>query len=307
VTEPDEPVVDLTHRKSARILVIALAVVGVAVAGVVGYIVLRTPPNTAPSPEAKRALADEVCPRVIVPHLYRVTKDGKTSHLLGTRHAGVSLAQFPPSVERAFRDATLVVFESDLDRSPTPRESPTPISELLGSDLWQRYRELVGDEVAERVEHGSVFTATAALILLYEDTSRSLDFELWRSAHAAGKRVAVFETETDTGHLTEMYLGIDVLRAFIKVAHRQSQVAELVRAMLADYCTGNSELGRQLEDSLHKVTAQRTRAWMPKLLPMLADGGVFVAVGSQHVDAPPSLVSLLRDEGFDVQPVISAQ
>jgi len=92
---PGPPVVDvdLTHRKSARILVWVLAALGAVAAAVVGYVVLRTPPNTSPSAEDKRALADEACPRVLVSHMYRATKDGKTSYLLGTRHAGVSLAQ----------------------------------------------------------------------------------------------------------------------------------------------------------------------------------------------------------------------
>jgi uncharacterized protein YbaP (TraB family) len=301
VATPDDLAVDLTHRRSSRVLVIVLGVLLAAAAVVVAIAVLRKPTYASPSAEERRALADESCPKVTTPRMFRVTKDGKTSYMLGTRHAGVSLAQFPATVEQAFRDARVAVFESAMDGTAFGKPTETSVEDQLGPDLWDKYREIVGDDVAEAVNHQSASYAASALVLAYEDVSRRIDRELLDSARKADKRIVFLEDGDESSHLIEEYLGIDSLRGLVKTANPRS-TRLVVRVSLTEYCTGKREVGFVEDHSYDSVTDRRTKAWVPKLVPLLADGDAFVAVGMQHVEGTVNLVELLHGEGFTVQP-----
>jgi len=298
VTDPID--VDLTHRKSSRILVILLGVLLGAAAVVVAIAVLRKQTYPSPSMAERRELADEACPKVTVAHLFRATKDGKSSYLLGTRHAGVSLAQFPPAVEQAFRESRVTVFESAMDGTAFGKPTQTSVEDQLGSDLWDKYREIVGDDVAEAVNHQSPSFAASALVMSYEDLSRRIDRELLDGARRANKQIVFLEGGDESSHLMEEYLGIDSLRRLVKMANPRA-TRMIVRVSLGDYCTGKKDIGFVEDHTYDSVTDRRTKAWVPKLLPLLAEGGVFVCVGMQHVEGTVALVDLLRREGFTVE------
>src|SRR5687768_7890413 len=71
------------------------------------------PPATDGPPDLgeRNRLANEACPIVKGPFFFRIEKGGKVSHILGTRHIGVSLTKFPKPVHDAIAAAKLAVFE----------------------------------------------------------------------------------------------------------------------------------------------------------------------------------------------------
>ena len=258
----------------------------------------------APNPSEVRELADAACPRVTSPFLYRVEKAGKTSYILGTRHAGVSLAKFPPAVDTLFRASKIAVFESIVTASP---ESPlaTSIEDTLGPELWDRYREVVGDEIAERVNHESIGAANAALFLLYEDTNQAIDRELLQLADSLKIKAVGLEDAAKTKAIGDLVLGVDTLRAVVKAVHRRAEIAASTRHDLRRYCAGElDDGGRSYSESearkLADSTRKRTRAWLPTLEALFDDGGAFVVVGNAHASGAGSLSDQLGDDGYTI-------
>src|SRR5262245_58540559 len=98
-------------------------------------------PGDPPSFTERHQLADEACPAVTGPYFYRIEKGGKTSHILGTRHLGVSLTKMPKPVHDAIAAAKLAVFEvAPGDDSDLP-ETKIVLRDALGPQLYDHYRE----------------------------------------------------------------------------------------------------------------------------------------------------------------------
>lgn len=296
-----DDVPELRSRSTVRIAIALAVLAGVLTVTAIVWVLVTSGNVRSPTAAEKHALADEACPQVTAGHFYKITKAGKTSFLLGTRHAGVSLRKYPAVVAEAFRGATVAVFESLDDDKPRPVEPPAQgVEAMLGPDDWAKYRELVGDEIADRVHDRSVQTATAALSLLYEDTSQTVDLELEALARASGKQLVGLEDRDRTDHLAEKYLGVDTLRtALEQITHRELLESE-IRRNLREYCSGQ----RAASGAFDQVTNERTRSWVPKLEPLLEKGGVFVAVGVDHVDGGTlDLGKLIEHDGFEVTAV----
>nr|HEX4314541.1 TraB/GumN family protein [Kofleriaceae bacterium] len=285
------------------------AAIGTAVAAVAivaAWLALAPAGDHPPDDAERRELADDACPRVTEAHFYVIDKAGKRSYLLGTRHAGVALAKYPPAVAAAWRapTTTTAVFESNLDVPATaePAASGPGVDVELGDDLWSHYRDLVGDDLAERVRTTSIGHATAVLALLYEDTSQTVDAELFRDARARKLAVVALEDEEQTGHLAEHYLGATMLKTALAQIPRRGVLASETRRGLHAYCSDRAAPRDVLPGDA--VTNQRTRAWVAKLVPLLTAGGAFIAVGAEHVDVGSlALPDLLRAEGFRVEPL----
>lgn len=295
----DAPVEQLTSRRLSRITAGIGILVALVVVAVVLSVVFGKSTDHPPTASEKRALADEVCPRMKVSHFYRIEKAGKASYVLGTRHTGVALAKYPPAVGDAFRAATVAVFESDL-LAPDP-PSTDDVEAALGPGLWAHYRKLVGDETANRVKRRGAASAMVELVFLYEDPSQSIDLELQRLARDSHKQVVALEDDDESAHLAEGYIGIDALRTALRQVSNRLTLERVMRRSLRAYCDGKrSGLG----DVQHDITNARTQKWVTKLVPMLEQGGVFIAVGSAHVDdGTLDLGTLLEKQGFTVSAV----
>lgn len=322
----DDAQVVLTRRWPRYV---ALGLAAIAAIGLVVVIIgIATYRNTGPSADQRRALADEECPRVTAQRLYSVRKDGKTSYMLGTRHAGVGLDQYPPEVAAAFRSARTTVFEVVFDAmTPAPAPAKT-VEEELGPEMWDKYRELVGNDTADEVNTKPIFSATAALTMVWEDTSRAIDVELQRLARSLGKPVlglddapselpeastsaALLHGDTkgsvDKGSaapsLEEVYLGKGSLRIFIMAANNRDRIENMTRHTLHEYCTAGRVETWTTKTIVDNVTSARTHNWLPRLERLFADGDVFVAVGLIHIEADTQLIDLLAHDGYEVRPV----
>ena len=255
----------------------------------------------APGPEEVRALAAVACPHVARAFFYTVEKDGKTSYLLGTRHAGVGFDKLPPDVQARFGAAQALVLESiahgALDAAPVTQT----IEAQLGPELWSKFRALVGKQAAARVNTQPPTRAVGALVLLYEDTTQKLDQELEQRARAAKREVIGLESAQQTREIGADVIGIDHLRALLGTIHGRADIRESTKSGLAAYCTGEPPAGAPPDGSrLDASVAQRNHAWLATLEPLLARGNIFVAVGAKHMTDPGGLIDLLRQDGFTV-------
>jgi uncharacterized protein YbaP (TraB family) len=273
-------------------------------------------PDEPPGFAATRALADRACPKVAAPYFYRLEKAGKASHILGTRHLGVSLDKMPANVRQAIRAASVAVFEvAPGDDAPRATPQGPALSVQLGPELWQRYRKLVGRATADRVEHGSPTEAMVMMLALYEHKLAALDTEIEQMVVAARIPTKGLESAAFQQRLLVELLDVRMLRATVAgTPDRATLERESVRD-LTEYCAGtdeqpgmDGEARAQLRaggysdteiDRLDQVLVyDRNTDWIPKLEQIMAGGGAFIAVGSDHLTGPRGVVALLRARGW---------
>lgn len=272
------------------------------------------PPNAA----ATRALADRACPRVAAPYFYRLEKAGKVSHILGTRHLGVSLDKMPANVLAAARGARVAVFEvAPGDEAPRPAAAAgaPPLSTQLGPALWTRYRTLVGRITADLVERGSATDAVIAMIALYEHKLAALDVELQVLAARAQIPTRGLESAAFQQQLLGELLDVRMLRASVATTPDRAALERDSADDLREYCAGtDNEPGLDRREREEMMTAGYTAAeldrmerrlvfdrnddWIPKLEEIMAEGGAFIAVGADHLTGGRGVIALLAARGW---------
>ena len=250
-------------------------------------------PTEPPTAAETRTLADAACPRVTRALFFKVEREGRVSHLLGTRHLGVALARFPPAVMQAFRTSRVAVFES-VEPEPTLKVN---LAVELGDARWQRFRTVVGGELAERAQ--SAQEAIATIVTLWEDRAVSLDGELQQLATQRGMVQVGLDEQAEPALAPDPARDDRRLRELLDSNLTRDGLKATTEAGLRSYCTtGSSKQGAAPE--LDQLDAERNRAWMPLLDHRLARGGAFVAVGSNHLVGPDALPALLRARGYTV-------
>jgi uncharacterized protein len=272
-------------------------------------------PNEPPSFTERHRLADEACPRVTAPYFYRIEKGGKTSHILGTRHLGVSLTKFPKPVHDAIASAKLAVFEvAPGDNSDLPNQNVV-LRDVLGPDLWKHYQELVGEQTAQMLESTPPSTAMLAMMAMYEDITATLDIEIENQVQAAKIPTRGLETSAFQDRLLNKILDLRMLRAAVEHTKDRAELQTDSRKDLSEYCAGTDDKPGMDDDmradliasgysdaELTKIDEEmvyaRNADWIPKLEKILAQGDVFIAVGADHLSGPKGVVALLQKRGY---------
>ncbi|HEY1818045.1 MAG TPA: TraB/GumN family protein [Kofleriaceae bacterium] len=267
-----------------------------------------------PSFVEKHARAERLCPTV-TPYFFELAKDGKVSHILGTRHIGVPFSKMPQVVHDDLHAAKLAVFEVAPDDTTSFEFPDEPLRDELGSADWARFTDLVGTQVATMLERGSTPTATIALAVGLEDTSAILDKEIQDDGSAAGIPEQGLETAEFQDHVLAKLLDLRMLKATIETTKDRAELDKDSAKDLHEYCAGSNdtpgtdaETRAKLESAGYtdaEIDAQddelvysRNRDWIPKLEKLFATGGVFVAVGADHLLGDKGVIALLRKRGF---------
>ncbi len=276
--------------------------------------------GTEPLPTAaeKTALADLACPKVTGAYFYEVTKDGHTSHILGTRHMGVGLSKFPAIVGTSLDEASLLVEEIAPGAHQKPVFQSEPLREELGEKDWAHFEELVGKQTAERVENMQSTVAAVLLIVLYEDMTATLDKQIEERATAkqipgAGLESAQFQID-----LLSKLLDVRLVKAFVEETPNRAKLRQITHDGLQRYCTGSDKLFEVMEgvdeqtmlahgftkadlDNLQEqLLFKRNADWIPKLEKLFEQDKVFVAVGAAHLRGPRGVIELLRGRGYQI-------
>jgi uncharacterized protein YbaP (TraB family) len=266
-----------------------------------------------PSAAVTRALADRACPRVVAPYFYRIEKDGKVSHILGTRHLGVSLDKLPASVARTVRASAVAVFEiAPGEGAARPPASGPPLPAQLGPAQWARFRRLVGRENARGLEHGSPSDALITLIALYEHKLAALDQEIEQVAREAGLPIRGLEAAAFQQQLIVELLDLRMLRAAIEGAPDRATLERDAAEDLREFCAGTDDTpgvgGREraqlrragfseaeIDRIDQRLIFERNADWIPKLERLLEAG---VAVGADHLTGSRGVIALLVARGY---------
>jgi len=147
-------------------------------------------------------------------------------------------------------------------------------------------------------------------------TGLFMDFSLSLRAAGAGLKVVGLETlEQQLAFLENMPLEQQLVLLDQALAEYE-KAAELHDQMVDSYLHGdlqalkaqaNDQLGELGEEArqyfLYHGVELRNRRMLETLLPILETDRVFVAVGALHLPGNTGLIQLLRDQGYELQPL----
>ncbi len=158
------------------------------------------------------------------------------------------------------------------------------------------------------------WAATISLSLPPPTTGIFLDFQL--SLRAAGNGLPVLGLETLEEQLDFLDSMPDEqqLELLDQALADQDRVADLHEELVTAYLQGNLQQLAELSEAqmdglspetrryfLHEGVDARNHRMMRAILPLLANGCTFIAVGALHLPGENGLLALARAEGFELQ------
>jgi len=149
------------------------------------------------------------------------------------------------------------------------------------------------------------------------ETGMFMDFSLSLRAAGQGARVTALETlQEQVGFLEGMELE-DQLFLLRQAVEEADQMDEQYEQMLGAYLSRDlnrlqeaareqmASTGKRLADYFQTVGIdQRNEQMLNRLLPLLQESGVFVAIGALHLPGDKGMIRLLRRSGYLLTPVI---
>src|SRR3569833_2595194 len=126
----------------------------------------KSDPDGLPSIGERAKLADEACPKVTAPFFFALTKNGKTSYILGTRHISVGLSKFPEVVGDTLDHATRAIFEISPDDTGGGDHKPEELKRELGPKDWAHFEQLIGTKTTKNFETGEPDAAALSMLVL---------------------------------------------------------------------------------------------------------------------------------------------
>lgn len=273
------------------------------------------------------------------PFLWRVeSANGQVSHLLGTIHGGVTLAEaLPTPHDELLRGARSVYVESLVDDSAQMmafgqrmlRPSDVPLSQKVGAETFDALAAQLTTFPRERLD--TLRPWAAFFVVLSVRLTQSLQAHATEAGTdpAAPAMDAVILQQTRARELTpqpleqmselaDIFEALDeavylaMLAEFAQPAAEEpgQTDAEQLTQLVTAYRAGDLETVATLVDALNTgestsafftmLIAQRNALWMTRLPRAFNAGGAFVAVGAAHLPGPEGLLQQLTEAGFVV-------
>jgi uncharacterized protein YbaP (TraB family) len=270
---------------------------------------------------------------------WKIEKPGlDPSYLLGTMHVtDPRVLRMPPGAEEASQAARTIVLESDelldekkgmagifanpeLTMFTDGKSLETLLSKedvaLLAAELKRRGIPLSAVSRMKPWMLMSVISLPACENARKAENTAFLDKRIGLDAAADGKPVKGLETfaeQLSTMAAIPMDLHLKSLIETIKLGPKMNDVFETMTDL---YLSGNIGLAVPLmkkaspdgdDDAGYAqfeelVVRQRNHHMADRAAPILAEGGVFIAVGALHLQGAEGLVELIRQKGYIVTP-----
>lgn len=258
--------------------------------------------------------------------LWKVTKDNdeKPSYLFGTIHI-VPEKQFVvwPAVDSAFNASSTLVMEMDLEMSASEmlqaaKQMSLPESKTLEAyipkEKFERIRTYCIDSLAWKKRKFNRYSRMKPFffssLVLSAQLGKVKGYEQYFSSQAKRKKIPVLGLET----LQQQMEALDAISIEEQaIALDESIVSGRAEYdnMLKVYLNRDLEtLGKQMAENDEMIDGfsaelltKRNKNWVPLLKKWMSENSIFVAVGAGHLPGENGLISLLRKEGYRVEPV----
>jgi len=248
------------------------------------------------------------------------------SFVFGTVHSeDPRVLKLPAPVRERFDGADAVVLElalgpetiTSLSQAMYLNDGRT-LEQLIGSELYNKTAVLLGEyglpEIAWR--HMKPWAAAVTLSTPKPKTGVVLDQQLHHQAKQQGKTVVGLETATEQiGYFDRISMDeqVALLRDSVDAhAELPELFAQLIDAYLARdldalVALNEMQIARDETGAAERLMAglidERNKTMIERMVPLLAEGNVFVAIGALHLPGDNGILSLLKQRGYEVKPV----
>lgn len=279
----------------------------------------EAPPTTDNEPPPAPRITEE-------PFVWTVAKDGKTSHIMGTIHVGVTLDEaLPPALQDEAANARVLMLEidpSDMDPATLLAAARLPEGErqdaLYPPRVWHEIANQLNTTMNEQTLRTMRPWFTMLMLL------QALVGRMHEGAPPEGMDMTLFRMATETDvtlrPLETVQAQVDAL-----ASPPDAEVARMVTDMIEGMQRGENELEvlleayrsadlarigmilldpdeRELAPEFHAALIdRRNEAWMAPLQRELEQGDAFVAVGLGHLVGPEGILARLRAVGYTVE------
>lgn len=260
--------------------------------------------------------------------LWRIEGAGAApSHIMGTMHVSdPRVRDLPAPIRQAFEAAEQAAFE--LLMTPEERaivgqarqaDDGKPLAKLVDRQTYEKAVALaarygIPKEAVER-------SSPAALAFLFqtppEEFRRQMDgdlfLDLWliQWAYDLGKRVVALEKLEEQLALFDEAPVEDQAEVLREALERVEEDPDAQERLLQDYLAGDMrrvfrEMERELAEDpgarafKEAMLDDRNRRMVERLVPLLARGKAFVAVGAAHLPGEEGMLHLLEQQGYRV-------
>jgi uncharacterized protein YbaP (TraB family) len=258
-----------------------------------------------------------------------------TVYLAGSVHAlPKDHSEFPEQLERAYKEAEVIVLEVDLDdmnpldavkfittNGTLPEDKS--LKDVVGASSYERIAALAASLEVPEIVIAKLEPWAAALILTQFalnktgfDANLGIDMQITERARADGKPVEGLETVIDQLSVFDNRSFEEQTRFLLDSADDAPQLNEDLRKLIAAWRAGDL---RALEKEFLKERAKspelydallgvRNRQWLPKIEALLKeDRDYLVVVGALHFVGRDGLLALLRSDGHKAVAVPAAK
>ncbi len=252
--------------------------------------------------------------------------DRQVGYLLGTIHSeDPRVLDFPESFLKQLESNQVFAMELVPDLPTLKKlneymhyQDGTSLESQVGPERFVKIRKLLLPHYrlpADWLESMKVWAVVMTLSVPPPETGFFMDFSL--SLRASGSRLRVVGLETleqQLSFLEDMPVG-QQLELLDQALVDYDRVGELHDRMVDGYLVGDLQvLKKEAEAQMDQLTHEaknyfielginaRNHRMLDSLLPLLAESTVFVAVGALHLPGAQGLVSLLRENGYMLQP-----
>jgi len=251
-----------------------------------------------------------------------VTPSGKTNFLMGTVHSeDPRVVILPDHIYRIFENSKSFTMETILN--------PSSALHLTSSMLYMdgnNLRDVIGDELFEQVQQAMLSQgipesgllllkpwAVMAILSMPESvTGQFLDLVLYENAVSMGKIIHELETnEEQLAVFTELSESdqIELLKNTLNQHHTMGDLNEKIIALYVKddlngmaqlaYGVNQSDGNQQVSETfMIRINDKRNIRMVSRMLPVLNDGGGFIAVGALHLTGSQGILKLLHEKGY---------
>ncbi len=138
-----------------------------------------------------------------------------------------------------------------------------------------------------------------------------LDMYLGNEAVSQGKQVVALETlEEQVTLLFGAQSPKEQMKELLKLLEDTAQSRLDTEKLIMAYAAGDlhtilvlSEMAQSGMGDMEVWLDDRNKQWIPQLLPLLAQGNAFIAVGALHLPGENGLLALIEAEGYQLRPL----
>ncbi len=255
--------------------------------------------------------------------LWRVTgADAGESYLLGTMHiAEPRVMQVVDVIQQQFATSTVFALEVVLDDAAMRKlgaamfyRDGRRLSKVVGDTLFANIAQHLTDygvpkALAETMKPWAAFTTLSMPI---GASAAPLDLQLMSAAHQAGKEVVGLESIDEQLAVFDGVPEPDQVSMLRDVACHyetfQRELDEMVDAYVARDLAALVEQAERYEGEgkdafMDKLLYERNVRMAERMVPLLAVGHAFIAVGALHLPGARGVLRLLEQQGYRVEAV----